>query len=255
MILALDVGNTNIVLGAIEGGEIRNTWRIHTALHDTETEYAVRLKDLLDLYGVDARGFEAAILSSVVPPVTEVLAEAVARVTGLKCMLVAPGIRTGMNVRIDDPGTLAGDLVVGSVGAIAYYGTPVIVLDMGTATTIVVVDGDNCYRGGAILPGVKLSYEALASGTSLLPDISVTPPKKAIATNTVDAMRSGAVFGSAAQIDGMIERFEAELGCECRLVATGGLAQAVTPYCKREIVCDNDLLLKGLWALYERNKK
>lgn len=255
MILALDVGNTHIVLGCIEEGKILRTARIHTALHDTETEYAVRIKDLLDLYGIDLRGFEAAILSSVVPPLTEVLSEAVLRVTGLKCMLVAPGIRTGLNIRIDDPGTLAGDLIVGSVAAAVCYGTPVIVLDMGTATTIVAIDGNNCYRGGAILPGVKLSYAALASGTSLLPDISVTPPKHAVATNTVDAMRAGAVFGTAASIDGMIERMEAELGCECKLVATGGLARAVTPYCKREIVCDKDLLLKGLWVLYEKNRK
>lgn len=255
MILALDIGNTHIVLGCIEDGKILHTARIHTATHDTETEYAVRLKDLLELYGIGLRGFEAAILSSVVPPVTEVLAEAVLRVTGLKCMLVVPGIRTGLNIRIDDPGTLAGDLIVGAIAAATCYGTPAIVLDMGTATTIVAIDGNNCYRGGAILPGVKLSYAALASGTSLLPDISVTAPKRAVATNTVDAMRSGAVFGTAAAIDGMIERMEAELGCKCKIVATGGLARAVIPYCKREIICDKDLLLKGLWALYEKNRK
>ena len=127
-------------------------------------------------------------------------------------------------------------------------------MDMGTATTVVVIDKDDCYRGGAILPGVKLSYAALASGTSLLPDISITPPKKVVATNTVDAMRSGAVFGTAATIDGIVDRMEEELGYPCKLIATGGLAQAITPYCKREIICDNDLLLKGLWALYEKNQ-
>ena len=128
-----------------------------------------------------------------------------------------------------------------------------IVLDLGTATTITLIDENKCFRGGAILPGIKLSYAALAAGTSLLPDISITPPKKCVATNTVDCMRSGAVFGTAATIDGMVERMENELGQRCKVVATGGLASSVTPYCRREIVCDDELLLKGLWILYKKN--
>lgn len=255
MILAIDVGNTNIVIGCIEAGNIRSIVRIQTSVRETEAEYAIKLKQVLEFYGVDPRGFEGAIISSVVPPVTEALRLAVLSITGINGIVVGPGMKTGLDVRIDDPGTLAGDLVVGSVAAIAYYGAPAIVLDMGTATTMVVIDKNNCYLGGAILPGVKLSYSALASGTSLLPDISITPPKKAIATNTVDSMRSGAVFGTAATIDGMIERMEAELGYACRVVATGGLANAIAPYCRREILCDDDLLLKGLWVLYEKNRK
>ena len=163
-------------------------------------------------------------------------------------------MKTGMNVRIDDPGTVAGDLIVGGVAAMQFYGTPVIVLDLGTATTATVIDEKGSFRGGAIMPGVKLSYGALAAGTSLLPDISITPPKKCIATNTVDCMRSGAVFGTAAMIDGLIDRMEAELGQPCTVVATGGLASSITPYCRREIVCDDDLLLKGMWVLYEKNR-
>ena len=253
MILAIDVGNTNIVLGCIEDGKILNIVRIQTVPGETEAECAIKLKQVLEFYGIDPRGFEGAIISSVVPPVVGALTGAVRRLCGLEPLVVGPGMKTGMDVRIDDPGTLAGDLVVGSVAAMACYGTPVIVLDMGTATTVVVIDKDGCYRGGAILPGVKLSYSALASGTSLLPDISITAPKQVIATNTVDSMRSGAVFGTAATIDGIVDRMEAELGYPCKVVATGGLAQAVTPYCKREIVCDNDLLLKGLWILYQKN--
>lgn len=255
MILAIDVGNTNIVIGCIEGGDIRSIVRIQTNDRATEVEYAIKLKQVLELYNIDPAGFEGAIISSVVPQVTEALTLAVRDTAGLDCLVVAPGMKTGMNVRIDDPGTLAGDLVVGSVAAIAAYGAPVIVLDMGTATTMVVIDKNNCYIGGAIIPGVKLSYSALASGTSLLPDISITPPKKAIATNTVDSMRSGAVFGTAATIDGMVERMEKELGYECKIVATGGLAHSITPYCRRKIICDNDLLLKGLWTLYLKNRK
>lgn len=254
MILAVDVGNTNIVLGCIEDGEILNIVRIHTAPHETAAEYAIKLKQILEVYDIDARKFEAVIISSVVPTVTQALAGATKLLTGLKPMIVGPGIRTGMNIRLDDPSTLAADLLVGSVAAMNYYGVPSIIIDMGTATTIVVVDKDKCYRGGAIFPGVKLSYEALAAGTSLLPDISIVPPKKVISTDTVDAMRSGAVYGSAGMIDGILTRMEDELGENCHIIATGGLAKAVTPYCKHDIVCDDDLLLKGLWYLYSKNK-
>ena len=255
MILAIDVGNTNIVLGCIDEGKILNIVRIQTNDRCSAVEYAIKLKDILDLYGIDYRGFEGAIISSVVPPLTQALQEAVKLLTGVDALIVGPGMKTGMNVRIDDPGTLAGDLVIGSVAAMNCYGTPCIVLDMGTATTMVVIDDKGCYLGGAILAGVKLSLSALASGTSLLPDISISVPKKCIATNTVDSMRSGAVYGTAAMIDGMVERMEAELGMECKIIATGGLAPFITPLCKREIICDNDLLLKGLWILYQKNKK
>lgn len=254
MILAIDVGNTNIVLGCIEDGKIFNIIRLHTNVHETSTEYAIKLMQMFEFDRLDVHSFEGSIISSVVPSVTEALREAIIRLTGKPPLVVGPGMRTGMNVRIDDPSTLAGDLVVGSVAAMAYYGAPVIVIDMGTATTMVVIDKDKCYRGGAILPGVKLSYDALAAGTSLLPNISIVPPKKAIATNTVDSMRCGAVYGTASMLDGMISLMEQELEQSCSIVATGGIAHCITPYCKREIVCDDDLLLKGLWYLYEKNK-
>ena len=253
MILAVDVGNTNIVIGCLEQGEIKNTVRVRTEPGRTAAEYGIELMQLFDFFGIDRKGFEGAILSSVVPPVTEPLRQAIEMLTGVKCLIVGPGMKTGMNVRIDDPGTLGCDLVVGGVAAIAEYGAPVIVLDLGTATTITLIDESKCFRGGAILPGIKLSYAALAAGTSLLPDISITPPKKCIATNTVDCMRSGAVFGTAATIDGMVDRMEAELGLPCKVVATGGLASKITPYCRREIICDDHLLLKGLWVLYQKN--
>ncbi len=255
MILAIDVGNTNIVLGCIENGEIRTVVRLRTETRETEAEYAIELKQLLDFYGVDSRSFEGAILSSVVPPVTQILVKSVAALTGKPPLVVGPGMKTGLNVRIDDPGTVAGDLVVGSVATLNYYGPSAIVLDMGTATTMTVLDKEGTFRGGAIIPGVKLSYNALAAGTSLLPNISIVPPKKVVATNTVDCMQSGAVFGTAAMIDGMCDRMEAELGYPLNVIATGGLAEAVTPYCRRKIICDNDLLLKGLWVLYEKNRK
>ena len=255
MILAIDVGNTNIVLGCIEDGNITNVLRVHTNQYATAVEHAIVLRQVLEFYKVDPLALEGTILSSVVPAVTEALTEAIKRLTGKDCLVVGPGMKTGMNVRIDDPGTLAGDLVVGSVAAMGVYGTPVLVLDMGTATTMVVIDKDGCYRGGAILPGVKLGYAALSAGTSLLPDISVTPPKKVIATNTVDAMRSGAVFATAAMIDGMIERMEQELRQHCIVVATGILCSAIIPQCRHAIIQDDNLLLKGLWTLYRKNVK
>ena len=255
MLLAVDVGNTNIMLGTIDNGEIINIVRIHTDPRYTAAEYGIQLRQLLDYYEIDPRQLNDAIICSVVPPVTEALREAIFHQTGLKCMLVGPGIKTGMNVRIDDPSTLAGDLAVGSVAAIACYGTPAIVLNMGTATTMTVVDEKGTYRGGIIVPGVELGLQALSAGTSLLPDVSVTPPMKVIATNTVDALRSGAVFATAAMIDGVIERMEQELGQRCKVIATGTLCSAIIPFCWHDVIQDDNLILKGLWTLYEKNRK
>ena len=254
MILAIDVGNTKIVIGTIDNGEIGSIVRIHTDTRETEAEYMIKLKEIFYSYAMDVSACEGVILSSVVPPVTEALVRAIKTLTGHDCMVVGPGMKTGMNIRVDDPGTVAGDLITGGVAAMQFYGKPVIVLDLGTATTATVVDGGGNFRGGAILPGIKLSYGALAAGTSLLPEISITAPKKCIGTNTVDCMRSGAVFGTAAMIDGLIDRMEQELGEKCKVVATGGLAGSIVSCCMHEIVCDDDLLLKGLWYLYEKNK-
>ena len=255
MILAIDVGNTHIVIGMVENGAIQNTVRVHTDPRETATELLIKLRQITDYYGLDPRSFEGSILSSVVPRVTESLKTALEALTGRRAMVVGPGIKTGLNLRVDEPASVAADLIVGGVAAAACYGTPAIVIDMGTAITLTVVDEKNCFRGGAILPGVKLSYGALAAGTSLLPEIAVLPPKKVVGTNTVDCMRSGAVFGTAAMLDGMIARMEAELGYPCTVVATGGLAQDVIPCCRRPgIILDRELLLRGLWTIYQKNR-
>ncbi len=255
MILAVDVGNTNIVLGVIEEGRILKTVRMRTESLATSAEYAIKISDLLHFMEVRTEEIEGAIVASVVPPVTGSIAEAMEKLTGKKCLAVGPGMKTGLNVKIDDPGTLGADLVVGAVAVLSCYSAPAIVIDMGTATTITVIDGKNCFRGGAILPGVKLSFSALAAGTSLLPDIYIERPGKCIGTNTVDCMRSGAILGTASMLDGMIDRMEAELGEECAVIATGGLASSVIPCCRHSIVCDDDLLLKGLWTLYQKNSR
>ena len=255
MIFAIDVGNSHIVIGMVENGEIRNTVRFHTDPRETATEHIIKLRQITDFYGLDPTVFEGSILSSVVPRVTEPLKTALEKLTSKRAMVVGPGIRTGINLRVDEPGSVAADLIVGGVAASAYYGTPAIVIDMGTATTLTVVDKNNCFRGGVITPGVKLSYGALSAGASLLPDVSILPPKKVVGGNTVDCMRSGAVYGTAAMLDGMIERMEAELGYSCTVVATGGLAKDIIPCCKRPgIVVDSELLLRSLWVLFQKNK-
>lgn len=255
MILTIDVGNTNVVLGCVEDGVVVSRSRLATNTSDLPNDYAMKMRQSFAFDSIDYHEFEGAILSSVVPQVNRAIRSAVRKLTGLECIIVGAGIKTGVNVKIDDPGTLAGDLITGTVGALSMYKPPIIIVDMGTATTIVAVDKDGAYIGGAIVPGVNLSFEALSQGTSLLPNISIEAPRKCIATNTVDSMKSGAVFGTAAMIDGMIDRMEEELGQSATVVATGGLSGGIILYCKHEIKHEPDLLLKGLAILYHKNAK
>ena len=255
MILTIDVGNTNVVLGCVEDGVVVSRSRLATNTSDLPNDYAMKMRQSFAFDSIDYHEFEGAILSSVVPQVNRAIRSAVRKLTGLECIIVGAGIKTGVNVKIDDPGTLAGDLITGTVGALSMYTPPIIIVDMGPATTIGAVDKDGAYIGGAIVPGVNLSFEALSQGTSLLPNISIEAPRKCIATNTVDSMKSGAVFGTAAMIDGMIDRMEEELGQSATVVATGGLSGGIIPYCKHEIKHEPDLLIKGLAILYQKNAK
>ena len=240
MILALDIGNTHIVLGCMEGRRIRYLCRMATNRLTTGAEYAVTISRLLEFGHIAPDAFDGAIISSVVPQVTRSLSE--------------PGIRSDLTVRLDDPATLASDLLVAAVGALDVYEPPLILIDMGTATTVTVLDGEGAFRGGAIIPGVQLSLSALASHTSLLPAISLDAPPHAIGTNTVDCMKSGSILGAALLLDGMIDRMEAELGQKATVVATGGLAHCIVPICTHEILLNEDLLLYGLAVLYEKNR-
>ncbi len=254
MLLAVDIGNTNIVLGAYKGETLTFISRIMTARDKTSDEMAVTIRDVLRLYGVEGADFEGSIVSSVVPPATASVVPALKRITGKDPLVVGPGIRTGLNIRIDNPAQLGTDLAVDAVAALARYEKPLIVIDMGTATTITLLNEKGELVGGSIHPGIRISQEALSGRTAQLPVINVEAPKNVIGTNTVDCMRSGAVFGAAAMLDGMIDRMEAELGMPCTAVATGGLAGEVTKYTKRDIHYDPDLLLEGLRILYNRNK-
>ena len=255
MILAIDVGNTHIVLGCLEDGRTHSLSRLTTDPVKTEYEYAVIIRDVLSFDDVDCETLEGAIISSVVPAVTNTLRGAVRLLCGKEPLVVGAGIKTGLNIRIDNPAQLGADLAVGAVAALSLCPPPLIVIDMGTATTITAIDKDGAFRGGAISPGVVISMNALAGGTAQLPDISIEAPKHCIGTNTITCMQSGAIYGAAAMLDGMIERMEEELGTPCTVIATGGLSSCVIPHCRREIRYEPELLLHGLKVIWEKNKK
>ena len=255
MLLAIDIGNSNIVIGGIEDDQIKFEARIATDRIKTSDQYGVEIKNILNLFEVDPQQVEDCIISSVVPPVFNAVRTGVIKLTGLTPMVVGPGIKTGLNIQMDNPASVGSDLIVAAVAALQEYQAPLMLIDMGTATTITVVDKDNTYIGGAIIPGVRVSAEALSSRAAQLPGIQLDRPKRAIGKNTVECMRSGIMFGAAAMLDGMIERMETELGKQTTVVATGGIAQFVAPLCKREIRLEKDLLLKGLNIIYKKNKK
>lgn len=255
MILAIDIGNSHIVLGCIENDKILFETRMATDRIKTSDQYCAELKSLLELYHVDFSKIDGTIISSVVPPVLNAITEAVRKLVDKRCMVVGPGLKTGINIRIDNPSEVGSDLIVAAVAAVSEYGTPLIIIDMGTATTFSVVDKEKAYLGGAICPGVMISLDALTSRTAQLPGISLNVPKRVVGRNTVDCMQSGLLYGAAGMLDGMIERTEAELGYPVTVVATGGLSKFILPLCRREIIYDEDLLLKGLNIIYKLNKK
>lgn len=255
MILAVDIGNSNIVLGGMEGQKIIFEARIRTDATKTSDEYCVDLKNILDVYGVKAADLEGAIVASVVPQVLNSIKTAIKKLTGKNCLVVGPGLKTGLNIKVENPSQTGADLVVGAVAALREHKPPMIVIDMGTATTMIVLDETGAFIGGSISPGVKISMDALTDRTALLPGLQLDQPRRAIGRNTIDCMRSGIMLGTACMIDGMVERMEAELGRKATVVATGGIAKFVLPMCRTQILYDKDLLLKGLAILYGENVK
>ena len=254
MLLALDMGNTNITIGVFEGTRLMLESRVATDRTKMEDQYAIDLMDILRLYGINTHDFEGAIISSVVPPLEHAIRGAVKKVTGVTPLMVGPGTKTGVNNRIDNPAQLGPDLLVGAVAAVARFGAPCVIWDLGTATTVSVVDKTGAFLGGAIMPGVYTSFDSLISRASLLPRISLETPAKVIGGNSNDSMQSGAVYGTAAMLDGMCDRIEEELGYPAVIVATGGLGREIVPHCRRKITYVDDLLLEGLRMIYEKNK-
>ena len=255
MILTVDIGNSNIVIGGVEGEQIVFESRIRTDATKTSDEYCMDLKILLDVQKVEPAAVEGAIIASVVPQVLNSFQTAIMKLTGKASLVVGPGLKTGLNIKIENPAQTGADLVVGCVSALREHKPPMIVVDMGTATTVVVLDETGALIGGSISPGVKISMDALTDRTALLPGLQLDQPKRAIGRNTIDCMRSGIMLGAACMLDGLIERMEEELGAKTTVIVTGGIARFVIPMCKTPMVYDKDLIIKGLAALYRENKR
>lgn len=255
MILAIDIGNTNIVVGCIDKEKTYFIERLSTVRTKTELEYAIDLKTVLDIYHMKRNDIEGCIISSVVPQMTNVAVKAAEMILKKEVMVIGPGLKTGLNIMLDNPSEMGADRVADAVAALAEYPVPLVTVDMGTATTFSVVDEKKRYIGGMIMPGVRVSLDALVSRASQLSGISIEEPKKLIGKNTIDCMKSGILYGNAAAVDGIIDRIEEELGQKVTVIATGGMAKKIIPHCKREIILEEDLLLKGLLVIYEKNKK
>jgi len=253
MLFAFDIGNTNIVLGCIEEEQILFTDRLSTDLSKTALEYALTFRSICRLHDIPFEKIDGVIISSVVPPITPVIEEAMQKITEARILTVGPGLKTGLNILMDNPAQVGADLIVAAVAGIRDYSCPMILIDMGTATTISTIDENRNYIGGMILPGLRVSLDSLTSRTSQLPRISLDKPKRLIGKNTVESMKSGILYGNASMIDGMIDRIEEDLGQPVTAVATGGLAGVVTALCRHNVILDNDLLLRGLNYIYQKN--
>lgn len=254
MILTIDIGNTNIVLGGFDDEKLRFISRISTNAKKTDAEYATKLKSILSLYGVDESEVSGAAISSVVPILTQTMANAIKIVFKVKAVIVGPGIKTGINLLADNPAQVGADLICACVAAAKLYTPPVLIIDMGTATKFMLVDESKSFTGVSIMPGVEISLKALTGGAAQLPQISLVPPKKLLGTNTIDCMRSGIIYGNAAMLDGMIDRIGDAVKSELTIVATGGLSRSIIPYCRHDVILDDDLILKGLLIIYNKNK-
>lgn len=255
MILCMDIGNTNITMGGFAGDDLAFVARMATDTAATEDEYASRILSILNMHGAGRRSIEGAIVSSVVPQLNQVVRQALRFAYGVEALMVGPGIRTGLNIRCDDPSSVGADLICASVAAYRLYGGPSLVVDLGTATKLLVVDQNGAFIGASIAPGVGIALRALSEGTAQLPQISLEAPRSVLGRNTVDCMRSGVIFGNACMIDGMIDRISAEMGRELPVCATGGLAPVILPYCRHAMTPEPDLVLWGLHFIYQKNKK
>lgn len=255
MMLAVDIGNTNITIGIYNKENLLFVLRAATDRKKTPDQYAVEFSSMLHIHNAEGLEFSGAIISSVVPELTTVIKDAIFMITGQKALLIGPGAKTGLNIKIDNPAQLGADLVAGAVGALNKYEMPCLVLDMGTATKISVLDSKGTYRGCTISAGIGISLNALSSGTSQLPAIPLEAPHSAIGTNTIDSMQSGTVLGAAAMIEGLCSRLEEALGEEVKtIVATGGIAGSIVRYCNIDIIHDPDLILDGLKFIFNKNK-
>lgn len=254
MLLVIDVGNTNIVLGVYEGDKLIQHWRLSTKRNQTVDECGIVMRNLFILNGLDYREVKDIIISSVVPPIMPTLEEMTRQYFGLEALVVGPGIKTGMPILYENPREIGADRVVNAVAGFELYGGPLIIVDLGTAITFCVISAKGEYLGGAITAGIGIATEALFQRTAKLPRIDLVKPKKVIGRNTVDSMRSGLVYGYIGQIDGIVRRIKAELGSEAFVVATGGLAELLAEDSETIKKVDPLLTIEGLRIIYKRNR-
>jgi type III pantothenate kinase len=254
MILTVDIGNSNINFGIFDGDEIKFVARIATDRAKTEYEYAAAIDGAVSIYNIDKSSIGGAIISSVVPPINSAVRDAIKLLYGIDALLVGPGVKNGINLQCDNPASVGADIICACVAAHFLYGSPSLIVDMGTATKMMVMNEKGAFIGVSIIPGVMVSLDALAHRTAQLPMVSLEAPKNVIGKNTSDCMRSGIVFGNASMIDGMIDRIYEEVGASLPVYATGGLASIITPHCKHEITYDQHLVLKGLNIIYHKNR-
>ncbi len=255
MLLVLDVGNTQTVLGLYEDERLVGHWRLTTTRERTADELRMWLKGMLELEGFHPQDVSGVALSSVVPPLTAPLRKVAALIAGDRVVVVEPGVKTGMPILIDNPREVGADRVVNSVAARAKYGAPVIVVDFGTSTNFDVVGSEGEYLGGAIAPGLAISTNALIGGTAALRTVEFVPPRSPIGKGTVEAIQSGAIYGHAGLVDGIMERLAAELGGDVVRVATGGLASTIVPHCSSVDIVDEFLTLEGLRMIFALNQE
>ena len=255
MILAVDIGNSSIVVGGFQGDDLLFQARIRTDTTKTSDEYCIDLMSILDVYRQKRSQIEGSIIASVVPQVTNALKTALKKVSDKECLVVGPGLKNGLNMKIENPSLAGADLVVGAVAALREHKPPMIVVDMGTATSLTVLDSTGALVGGSICPGVQVSLDALTQHTALLPGLQLDQPRRAIGKNTIECMRSGVMLGAASMIDGLVERMEQELGSKTQVILTGRIAKFIAPLCRTPLIYDSDLTLKGLAVLYRENSK
>ncbi len=253
MLLTIDIGNTNISIGIFSDEELVLNCRFATERQKTEDQYAIQFTDIFTLYKIDPSKITGAVISSVVPEITNAVKGALKKLIDGKVLILAPGVKTGLNILIDNPAQLGGDLAAGAVGAASQYPLPAFIVDLGTATKICVIDEKKNFRGCLIAPGVAISLKALTDTSSLLQTISLEAPKKVCGTNTADSMQSGVILGTASMIDGLIDRLAEEIGEPESVIATGGLSYFLPNVCKHKMIHDKNLVLKGLKRIYEKN--
>lgn len=254
MLLCVDIGNTNIVIGLYRGQELVAHWRLSTDQARMPDEYGLVITTLVERAGFKTTDISGIVLASVVPPVSDTIIEMLREYIGLDPLVVGSGVKTGVAIRIDNPREVGADRVINAAAAYRLYGGPACIVDFGTATTFDALSAAGEYLGGAIAPGVRLAADALFRGTAKLPRVDLQRPTRAIGTNTVDSMRSGILFGYVGLVEGMVARFRQELGVSTRIIATGGLAEIIARETSVIEVVDPWLTLKGLRMIYELNR-